>query len=40
MKVYDKDHNWVMTFSDYGSEPGENIKSEFMDIYNGRLSAT
>ncbi len=37
VKVYDKDHNWVMTFSDYGSEPGENIKSEFMDIYNGRL---
>ncbi len=25
------------TFSDYGSAPGENIKSEFMDIYNGRL---
>jgi DNA-binding beta-propeller fold protein YncE len=33
VKVYDKQYNWVKTFSDYGSEPGENIKSEFTDIY-------
>ena len=37
VKVYDKDHNWVMTFSDYGDAPGENIKSEFMDIHDGLL---
>ena len=37
VKVYDKNYKWVKTFSDYGSEPGENIKSEFMDIYKGRL---
>ncbi len=37
VKKYDKDHNWIMTFSDYGDAPGENIKSEFMDIYEGRL---
>lgn len=32
VKVYDADYKWLMTFSDYGSEPGENIKSEFTDI--------
>ena len=37
VKVYDKDHNWVMTFSDYGDAPGENIKSEFMAIHDGLL---
>ena len=26
-----------MTFSDYGDAPGENIKSEFMDIRDGKL---
>lgn len=36
VKVYDKNYNWVKTFSEYGSEPGQNIKSEFTDIYNGR----
>ena len=35
VKVYDKDFNWVKTFSDYGSEPGQTIKSEFSDIHDG-----
>ena len=34
VKIYDQDYEWVDTFSDYGSEPGENIKSEFCSIYN------
>jgi DNA-binding beta-propeller fold protein YncE len=33
VKVYDKSYKWVKTFSKYGSAPGENIKSEFTDIY-------
>ncbi|MDM8548876.1 NHL repeat-containing protein [Desulfobacterales bacterium HSG2] len=37
IKKYDRNYNWILTFSDYGSEPGENIKSEFMDIYDGLL---
>ena len=36
VKKYDRKYNWLLTFSDYGSEPGENIKSEFTDIYNGK----
>lgn len=36
VKVYDKDHSWKFTFSEYGSEPGQNIKSEFTDIRDGK----
>lgn len=32
VKIYDKDFKWLKTFSEYGSEPGQNIKSEFTDI--------
>lgn len=35
VKIYDKNYKWLDTFSDYGSEPGENIKSEFTDIRDG-----
>ena len=35
VKIYDKDYKWLKTFSDYGSEPGQNIKSEFTDIHGG-----
>lgn len=35
VKVYDGEYQWLNTFSEYGSEPGENIKSEFTDIYKG-----
>ena len=35
VKIYDADYKWLKTFSDFGSEPGENIKSEFTDIYEG-----
>ena len=35
VKVYDKNYNWKFTFSEYGSEPGQNIKSEFTDIRDG-----
>jgi DNA-binding beta-propeller fold protein YncE len=35
VKIYDKNYKWLKSFSEYGSEPGENIKSEFTDIYNG-----
>jgi DNA-binding beta-propeller fold protein YncE len=35
VKIYDKEYKWLQTFSDYGSAPGENIKSEFTDIYDG-----
>ena len=37
VKIYDKDFKWLKTFSDYGSEPGQNIKSEFLCIYKGLL---
>jgi DNA-binding beta-propeller fold protein YncE len=36
VKIYDKDYKWLETFSEYGSEPGQNIKSEFTDIYEGK----
>ena len=36
VKVYDKNYKWLKTFSEYGSEPGQNIKSEFTDIYDGK----
>jgi len=35
VKIYDKNYEWLNTFSEYGSEPGQNIKSEFTDIRNG-----
>src|SRR5215470_13982649 len=37
IKKYDASYNWVLTFSEYGSEKGQNIKSEFMDIRDGKL---
>jgi len=37
VKVYNKHFHWMFTFSEYGSAPGENIKSEFMSIYQGLL---
>src|SRR5262245_4603774 len=37
IKKYDSSYNWVLTFSEYGSEKGQNIKSEFMDIRDGKL---
>ena len=33
----DDSRRWLLTFSDYGEAPGENIKSEFMDIRDGKL---
>ena len=33
VKMFDKNYKWIKTFSEYGTEPGQNIKSEFMDIY-------
>jgi DNA-binding beta-propeller fold protein YncE len=35
VKIYDKDYKWLKTFSSLGSAPGQNIKSEFTDIYGG-----
>jgi DNA-binding beta-propeller fold protein YncE len=35
VNVYDKEYKWINTFSDYGEEPGNNIKSEFTDIHDG-----
>lgn len=37
VKKYDKDFKWLLTFSDYGSAPGETIKTEFADIYEGKF---
>jgi DNA-binding beta-propeller fold protein YncE len=37
VKKYDKSYKWLLTFSEYGSEKGQNIKSEFMDIRDGKL---
>jgi DNA-binding beta-propeller fold protein YncE len=36
VKVYGSDFGHLKTFSKYGSEPGENIKSEFTCIYDGK----
>ncbi|MEZ4528997.1 MAG: 6-bladed beta-propeller [Desulfobacterales bacterium] len=35
VKIYDKEYKWIRTFSEYGSGPGQNMKSEFTDIYQG-----
>jgi DNA-binding beta-propeller fold protein YncE len=37
VKKYDASYKWLLTFSEYGSEKGQNIKSEFMDIRDGKL---
>src|SRR4051794_26825307 len=37
IKKYDPSFKWLMTFSEYGSGKGQNIKSEFMDIRDGKL---
>jgi DNA-binding beta-propeller fold protein YncE len=37
VKKYDASYRWLMTFSEYGSLPGQNMKSEFMGIRDGRL---
>lgn len=37
IKKYDSNYQWLKTFSEYGTEPGKNIKSEFASIYNGKL---
>lgn len=37
IKKYDENFNHIMTFSDFGVEPGENMESEFMTISNNRL---
>ena len=37
IKKFDENYTWLLTFSDYGDAAGENIRSEFMDIYEGLL---
>jgi DNA-binding beta-propeller fold protein YncE len=37
VKKYDASYEWLLTFSDYGSARGQNMKSEFMDIRDGKL---
>lgn len=37
IKKFDADYNWLQTFSDWGEAPGENMKSEFMSVYDGLL---
>ena len=37
VKKYSPNFEWLLTFSEYGSEPGQNMKSEFMSIRDGRL---
>jgi DNA-binding beta-propeller fold protein YncE len=37
VKKYDASYKWLITFSGYGSKLGETMKSEFMDIRDGRL---
>lgn len=36
VKVYDQKYTWKFTFSEYGTAPGQNIKSEFSDILDGK----
>lgn len=36
VKIYDASYNWLQTFSEYGTAPGQNFKSEFTDIRDGR----
>jgi DNA-binding beta-propeller fold protein YncE len=37
IKKYDPSYRWLLTFSEYGSRPGQNMKSKYMDIRDGRL---
>jgi DNA-binding beta-propeller fold protein YncE len=37
IKKYGPSYKWLLTFSEYGTEPGQTIKSEFCDIRDGRL---
>lgn len=37
IKKYDKEYNWLLTFAGYGSGPGQNFKSEFASIHDGKL---
>ena len=37
VKKYNASYKWLLTFSEYGTAPGQNIKSEFMDIRDGKL---
>jgi len=37
IKKYDSTYAWIESFSEYGTGPGQNMKSEFMDIRDGRL---
>jgi DNA-binding beta-propeller fold protein YncE len=37
VKKYDASYKWLITFSGYGSKSGETMKSEFMDIRDGKL---
>jgi DNA-binding beta-propeller fold protein YncE len=37
IKRYDTSLAWKQTFSEYGSKPGQNIRAEFMSVYQGRL---
>ncbi|MEM5495415.1 6-bladed beta-propeller [Hoeflea sp. AS16] len=36
VKIYDASYTWLQTFSEYGSELGQNFKSEFTDIRDGK----
>jgi DNA-binding beta-propeller fold protein YncE len=33
VKIYSANYKWFSTFSEYGTQPGQNIKSEFGDIH-------
>jgi tripartite motif-containing protein 71 len=37
IKKFDKDYNWLMTFSGYGTDEGLNMESEFMCIASNGL---
>jgi DNA-binding beta-propeller fold protein YncE len=37
IKKFDKHYRYLNTFSDFGTEPGENMDAEFMDITHGLL---
>jgi DNA-binding beta-propeller fold protein YncE len=36
IKIYDKNYRWLDTFSEYGYKPGQTIKTEFSDIFDGK----
>lgn len=37
IKKYGPDYKWIKTFSEYGEAPGQNFKSEFISIHDGKL---